>query len=30
MEDKHKEISGFSMGSCINCHPGGREGDGDD
>jgi hypothetical protein len=29
MEDKHKEISGFSMGDCTRCHPGGREGDGD-
>ena len=29
MQDKHKEISGFSMGSCLNCHPGGREGDDD-
>jgi hypothetical protein len=30
MQDKHKEVSGFSMGSCVKCHPGGREGDGDD
>lgn len=29
MQDKHKEISGFSMGSCLNCHPGGQEGDDD-
>jgi hypothetical protein len=29
MQDKHKEISGFSMGACLNCHPGGREGDDD-
>jgi len=29
MEDKHKEVSGFSMGDCTRCHPGGREGDGD-
>jgi hypothetical protein len=29
MEDKHKEVSGFSMGSCLNCHPGGRKGDDD-
>jgi hypothetical protein len=29
MQDEHKEISGFSMGACLNCHPGGREGDDD-
>jgi hypothetical protein len=29
MEDKHKEVSGFSMGSCLKCHPGGREADDD-
>lgn len=27
MQDKHREVSGFSMGACLNCHPGGRGGD---
>ena len=27
MREKHKEVSGFSLNSCLKCHPGGRGGD---
>lgn len=27
MQDKHKEISGFSMDACLSCHAGGQKGD---
>lgn len=30
MEDKHKEVAGFSMGDCAGCHPGGKKGEGGD
>jgi hypothetical protein len=25
MEEKHKEVPGFSLGACLKCHPGGKE-----
>ncbi len=28
MQDKHREVSGFSLNACLDCHPGGRGGDG--